>query len=274
MLEIKYFFIKNKMLIMVISIILICSIAIAFGVYAQITNRGTSKEKKQVNQINYEELKNSFKEIFTNNINIEENANLDYNYNEIIYCAYDIQEEKNGKYNVNAKIPLFKIDDEEISNVNKEIFDTFGLKIIDIAENAVVYTTYNLDYVVYVNGDIISLVIKCNYKDGSNPQRTIIQTYNYDIRNNKVLSLQDILECKKLNKEEVQNKIYNEIKEVNTQKESISEQGYNVYIRNEADSIYKVENTTNYFLGKDNNLYLVYAYGNNNFTSEIDLVIF
>lgn len=274
MLKIKYFFTKNKMLIMIISIILICSIAIAFGVYAQITNKGTSTDKKQENEINYEELKNNFKDIFTNNINIEENVNLDYNYDEIIYCAYDIQEEESGKYNINAKIPLFKLEGEEISDVNKEIFDTFALKIVDIANNALAYTTYSLDYVAYVNGDIISLVIKCNYKDGANPQRTIIQTYNYDIPNNKVLSLQDILDYKNLNKEEVQNKIYNEIKEVNTQIQNISGQGYNVYIRNEADSMYKVENTANYFLGKDNNLYLIYAYGNNNFTSEMDLVIF
>ena len=56
--------------------------------------------------------------------------------------------------------------------------------------------------------------------------------------------------------------------------QNISEQGYNVYVRNEEDSMYEIDNTANYFLGKDNYLYLVYAYGNNNYTSEMDLVIF
>lgn len=274
MLKIKYFINKNKMLILLIAILLICSIAIAVGVYAQITNAGATKKKKQETEINYEELKNNFKDIFSNTINKETNANTNYNYDEILYCAYDIKEEKNGKYNINAKVPLFKLENEVLTDVNKEIFDTFGRKIIDIIQNASSYTTYNLDYVAYINGNTISLIIRCNYKDGKNPQRTIIQAYNYDIENNKLLSLQDILNYKSLNKEEVQNKVYEEIKEINTQMQNISEQGYNVYVRNEEDSMYEIDNTANYFLGKDNYLYLVYAYGNNNYTSEMDLVIF
>lgn len=272
--NIKYIFRKNKMLIIIISILLVCSIAIAFGVYAQITNTGTTKPKKQENEIDYEELENSFKDIFTNSINKQANANLNYNYEEILYCAYDIKEEKSGNYNINAKLPLFKLEGEIVSNINKEIFDTFGRKIIDIINNSSAYTTYNLDYVAYVNENIISLVIKCNYKDGTNPQRTIIQTYNYDVEQNKLLNLQEVLDYKKLNKEEVQNKVYNKIKDINKQMQNISEQGYNVYIRNEKDNMYEIDNTANYFLGKDNSLYIVYAYGNNNFTSEIDLVIF
>lgn len=272
--NIKYIFRKNKMLIIIISILLVCSIAIAFGVYAQITDTGTTKGKKQENEIDYEELENNFKDIFTNSINKQANVNSSYNYEEILYCAYDIKEEKSGNYNINAKLPLFKLEGDIISNVNKEIFDTFGREIIDIINNSSAYTTYNLDYVAYVNESIISLVIKCNYKDGTNPQRTIIQTYNYDVQNNKLLSLQDIIDYKKLSKEEVQNKVYNKIKDINKQMQNISEQGYNVYVRNEKDTIYEIDNTKNYFLGKDNSLYIVYAYGNNNFTSEIDLVIF
>lgn len=274
MLKLKYFFEKNKMLIIIISILLICSIAIAVGVYAQITNKKISTGKKTNIEVDYENLKNNFKYIFTNGINREETANLNYNYDEIICCEYNIEEEKSGKYNINAKIPLFKLDSEVIEKVNEEIIDTFARKIIDIADNASVYTTYSLDYVAYINGNIISLVIRCNYKDGTNPQRTIIQTYNYDIENDKLLTIQDILEYKNLNKEEVQNKVNDEIKKVNSQVQSISEQGYNVYVRDEKDSMYKIENTANYFLGSYNYLYLVYAYGNNEYTSETDLVIF
>lgn len=273
MLKIKYLVEKNKMLIMLISIILICSIAIAVGVYAQITNKGISEGKKQETEISYDDLRDNFKNSFTNTINKEEKVNSSYNYEEILYCAYNI-EEKSGKYNINAKLPLFKLEGDIISNINKEIFDTFGRKIIDIINNVSVYTTYNLDYVAFVNENIISLVIRCNYKDGKNPQRTIIKTYNYDIENNKLLSIQDILEYKELNKEDVQKKVYEDIKKINTQIQNISEQGYNIFVRNVEDSMYEIDNTSNYFLGKDNRLYIVYAYGNNNFTSEIDLVIF
>lgn len=40
------------------------------------------------------------------------------------------------------------------------------------------------------------------------------------------------------------------------------------------DKIYKIENTSTFFLDKDNYLYIIYAYGNNNFTSEMDIIIF
>ena len=273
MLKIKYFIIKNKILILIASVILICSIAIAFGIYAQITNKGIVAEKKQENEINYEELENNFKEIFTNSINKQQNANLNYNYDDILYCAYDIEEES-PQYSINAKLPLFKLDSAVILNANKEIFDTFGRKIVDIINKSLTYTTYNLDYAAYVNENIISLVIRCNYKDGTNPQRNIIQTYNYDIENNKMLSIQDIFSYKNLDSETVQKKVNEKIKQVNNEMKNINEQGYNVYLRNEEDDMYKIENTANYFLGENNYLYLVYAYGNNNYTSAMDLVIF
>lgn len=273
--KIKYFLRQNKMLVLIFGIILVCSIAIAVGVYSQVTSTGSSsKKEKQEQEANYENLKNGFKDIFTNSINKQKTANPNFNYDEIIYCRYNIIEEKSGKYSINARVPGFKLDSEEVKKINGEIFDTFARKIIDIMNNALIYTTYNLDYTAYVNGNIISLIIRCNYKDGTNAQRTIIQTYNYDIENDRLLNIQDIIKYKNLDKEEIQKKVNEEIKKVNSQMKNISEQGYNVYVRNENDEIYKIDNTSNFFLGKDNYLYLVYAYGNNNYTSEMDLVIF
>ncbi|MDO5556062.1 MAG: hypothetical protein Q4G09_05435 [Clostridia bacterium] len=274
MLKIKYFFKQNRMIILIACIILICSIAIAFGVYAQVTNKSMITEKKEEEEKNYEALKSSFKDIFTNNINKQETADMSFDYDEIIYCKYNIQTENSGKYNIDAKVPLFKIENEVTAKINKEIFDTFARKIIDIINNATVHTTYNLDYVAYVNENILSLIIKCNYKNGSNPQRIMIQTYNYDLQNNKLLNIEEILNYKNLNKEEVESKISSEIKSVNSQMKSIHQQGYNVYIRDEEADIYKIENTTNFFLGEKNYLYLIYAYGNNNYTSDMDLIIF
>lgn len=269
----KYFLVKNKMIIIIISIILICAIAISIGVYAQVTNRSVINSKDKEESIDYEELENNFDDMFTNTINIEETAKQDVNYDEIIYCAYDIKEEKDN-YNVEAKIPLFKIENDATKEINKEIYDIFANTIINIVKNSTAHTTFNLDYVVYVNNNILSLVIRCKYKDGSNPQRYIIQTYNYDMDNNKTIDINEMLNYKTLNKEDVEKRILDKVKEKKLQNQAISRQGYNVYTRNEEDEIYKLENTPNYFLGQNNYLYLVYAYGNNNFTSEIDLVIF
>lgn len=281
MLKLKYFFEKNKVLIMIATIILICSIAIAFGVYAQVTNRSLTKQKNEENANNYAELKSNFQDIFTNTINKEATAKININYEDILYCKYNISEEKNGKYNINAKIPNFKGETQTIKNINTEIFDVFAKQIVKIVKEASIYTTYNLDYVAYVNKNVISLVIRCKYKDGSNPQRTIIKTYNYDIENDKLLNIADIIAYKNLNKEEMQKKVKEEIKQVkeekelvNSQLENISEQKLNIYTRDEASLMYEVENTPDFFIGKNNYLYLVYAYGNNDYTSEMDLVIF
>ena len=68
--------------------------------------------------------------------------------------------------------------------------------------------------------------------------------------------------------------ITEEITKLSKQNASFANQGYNVYVRNPNDDMYKLENTPNFFLGKNKTLYLVYAYGNNDYTSETDLIIF
>lgn len=265
---------QKKIIIIIAAILLICSIAIAIGVYSQITNKGYNNKEQEKETINYEELKANFQEIFNNSINKQETAHSEINYEELLYTRFNIQEEESGKYLINAKVPWFKGESETLSKINDEILHVFGAEIIKVKNTATSYTTYNLDYVAYVNNNIISLVIMCKYKNGTNAQRRIIQCYNYDIENDKLLNIDDIIAYKNLSKEEIQKKINDEIKKVNNQMESISEQGYNVFLRDENANIYNIENTPNYFLGENNYLYLVYAYGNNNYTSEMDLVIF
>ena len=75
MLKIKELFIKHKKLIIIAFILLICSIAIAFGVYAQITRKGaitTTTNNNGKHSIDYDKLKNNFNSIFTNSINVGE----------------------------------------------------------------------------------------------------------------------------------------------------------------------------------------------------------
>ena len=47
-------------------------------------------------------------------------------------AKYDINEKKETKYSIVAKIPLFKKETETTKKVNQEIFNTFGGKIVDI----------------------------------------------------------------------------------------------------------------------------------------------
>ena len=273
----KYIWRDKKQLIIIIGIILVCSIAIAIGIYAQVTNSKITKTKGEKIEANYEDLKNNFDTIFTNTVNKEgainvENANV--NYDELIETKYNVNEKKETKYSIVAKIPLFKKETETTKKINQEIFNTFGGKIVDIITNSNTDTIYNLGYVGYINDNILSLVIKCTLKEGTKAQRTIIQTYNYNMDEDRIVTLDEIMQKRNLDKEKVQNQITQEITKLSKQNASFANQGYNVYVRNPNDDIYKVENTPNFFLGKNKTLYLVYAYGNNDYTSETDLVIF
>ena len=115
--KLKYLIIKNKRLIMIVIILIICSISIAFAVYAQITNKGVKIPESEKTEQDYEDLKNNFQDIFTNTINKETTANLSINFEELLYTKYDIKDKKDGKYLVEAKIPEFK----EETNILKEI---------------------------------------------------------------------------------------------------------------------------------------------------------
>lgn len=273
----KYIWRDKKQLIIIILIVLVCSIALAIGIYAQITNSKITKTEAEREEADYEDLKNNFDSIFTNTINKEgavKVVNANINYDEIIETKYDINEKKETKYNIVAKIPLFKEETATTKKINQEIFDIFGQKIADIITNNKAYTIYNMGYVGYINDNILSLVIKCTLKEGTNPQRTIIQTYNYNIDEDRLLSLDEIIQKRNLDKEKMQERITEEITKVSQQNTSIMEQGYNVYQRNPNNDMYKVENTPNFFLGKNKTLYLIYAYGNKENTSETDLIIF
>ena len=49
--------------------------------------------------------------------------------------------------------------------------------------------------------------------------------------------------------------------------------GYTTYKRDYTSDIYNINNVTDYFMGEDNALYIIYAYGNENNTNEMDIVI-
>jgi len=45
-----------------------------------------------------------------------------------------------------------------------------------------------------------------------------------------------------------------------------------MYIVDVSNDMYKIENSKEFYLTNDT-LYIIYAYGNDNFTSEIDLIV-
>lgn len=266
----KYFLKYKKRNIIILSAIIVLAI-----ILISIAVKSIKKQPQQA-EINYQEIKDNFDNIFSNQIYLNNpmaDAIKYAEYKQILYTAYNIKE-KNNKYEININIPKIEKETNVTKKINKEINSVFTEKAYAIMQENNAYTKYNLDYVAYINNDICSLIIKCVLKNGDIAQRLIFKTYNYDMKNDKLISLEELIQTKNLSNEYVQNKINEEIITVANQYKNTGSSGYNLYKRDVSSNIYKIENTTTFFLGKEGYLYIIYSYGNNNNTSEKDLVVF
>lgn len=264
--------------IFVSSIVLICVIFVNLAVYLTITEKETIPSNEERIVIDTVELVENFNNIFDNKVDYQNNnissiGRMD-NSKEIIYTIQTKQEKQEGKYDINVNIPYININNEKIENINKEINTLFYDKVSNIlitSESKEVI--YNVKYKAYINDNILSLVINSNLKEGENSQRTIIKTYNYNITANEILDINRVLNYRKLDSKIVQNKINSTIKDAEETANQYKELGYKKYLRNVNDEMYKVENTKVFFLGEGKALYILYPYGNSNYTTEIDVVV-
>lgn len=247
--------IKNrKILLIIISLVLIISLITV--IVTVVSNK--QKDNTVEESINEEQLEMQFNEKF-NNLG-----------NEYVSTLYHIEEEEPGKYEIKANIPYSHINFTIDNEINKAINDIFVNKLLQIYNTSQTHTILKINYAVNVNDNILSLVIKCILKEGSNAQRTIIKTYNYNIEKGEKLEILDIIpeEKREMIQDKIKQKIQSQIKKENT----IVEQGYNVYRRDENSDIYLLENATEFYI-ENNILYIIYSYGNNNYTSDVDLII-
>ena len=77
---------------------------------------------------------------------------------------------------------------------------------------------------------------------------------------------------KGLRKEEVQRKIRDRIKIEEKKVEDLKNLGYNIFERNSEDEQYNIENTKEFFI-KNQRIYIIYPYGNESLTTEMDVVV-
>lgn len=276
--------IKKRQLILYIVIMIVCIVSIIIAFYVQFYTRidigkmiGLSSEVSIGNKTEEEEeiLKSEFNNIFNNNIGNDDGRNNGKKQKEdiqLVYTEYEKKETKLNSYDLEVHIPYINIQGEIIDKYNKEIHDIFVQmteKVLKSQNNNVIYT---VEYVANVEDDILSLMIKSNLKEGSKAQKVIIQTYNYDLRNNKEISLEEVLKIKQLSTEEVQGKIKEEISVEQQKAQDLKSLGYNIYSRDVNSDIYNIEKTTEFYLTKDA-IYIIYAYGNQTNTSEMDVII-
>ncbi len=266
---------QRKRIILFILIGVICVIAIIITMIFQIKELETpnpiEEEKEEVVEIL------NFNSIFDNQLNnqdytIKQPQKLDDN-EQIVYTNYEKKEQVEGKYDIDVKIPTINIDNSVTENVNKEIEDIFREKARNVINNDEDYgIIYTVEYTAYVNENILSLVIRSNLKEGSNAQRVIVKTYTYNLSTDELIDINEMLSIKKLDKSKVEKSIIEVVTENAKQNESLISLGYNVYQRDLTSEMYEVENISNFFYGPNGVLYIIFAYGNNNYTSELDVI--
>ena len=272
---------KNKKLKMFyIGIISVCVIAVILAIVVQIVKGNSASQAAKMPQLTASQKdkhKEEFESIFENKVNYLENnsykiSKLESN-KEIIYIGYQNNDSKTKDYELKVNIPYINIKNETIEEFNTQIKDTFEKKaksIINTQNNNIIYT---VNYSAYISNNILSLVVRSTLKEGTNPQRDIVQTYNYDLINQKEYTIDDMLNAKGLTKKEANQKIKEEIKTQQEKSDELAKLGYTTYKRDYTSDVYSINNVTEYFMGKDNALYIIYAYGNENNTNEMDVVI-
>lgn len=269
---------KKTMTLYIISLI-ICAIAIIIVIAVQILGNDVVDSAFGINKLikrTQEEelaLKSNFETIFDNGVDDKGNyrtKKIDDNQN-IVYTYYK-KEEKTDNYDLNINLPYINIKNKTIQNFNKEISDTFELKAEEVIKNNRQNIIYTVKYKASIENNILSIIIYSDLKQEMSAQRIIIQTFNFNIEENKELNLEEILKIYNLNKIEAQNKINEDIKMEQKKSDDLKGLGYNIFSRDLDSDIYKIENCTEYFI-YNNNIYIIFAYGNEQLTSEMDLVI-
>ena len=263
-------------------IMIVCIIAIVEALYYVMNPNIQDKKDVAENSLSNTgitdmTLVDNFDDVFQNsfkNTNTSEEAEKIEADKDYIYTNYEKTEVNSGNYEIDVKIPIININSEEIKSYNEDIKQIFQDKAESILNGGSNRSIYSVDYEAFLNNNILSIVIRSTLKEGSNPQRVIIQTYCYNIKEMKKVEFSDIMTLKNLDTNTVQEKIRKQIQGKQEEAKALQQLGYSVYIRDLRSDRYDVENISNFFIDENNNIYVIYAYGNSSNTDVTDIVIF
>ncbi len=274
-----------RKIVFFIVLTLICILALSIGIYTQFfykysatdpfligINLGAEKTKEE-----YALLEANFNGLFTNETKIN-SENLNVNKiqlnSDVVYTGYDIKNEDETYYSIDLKLPVININTSKVKEINQKIKTDFHEKANSYMRQKEMNVVYSVDYAAYINEQIISLVVKASLKEGDNPEKIIVKTYNYNIAEDKEVTFDDLIKYKGTTKEFVQTTINDEIKTAYDNAVIIADQFGVMYERDLKSEMYKVDNTECYFLTQDGYVYVVYSYGNVDYTNVVDIIIF
>ncbi len=264
-------------------ITVVCILAIFAGVYVvvfknqtvgNVTNgqdeTNTSTEDPQF------QVKNEFKELFQNYFVASNykatNIKKLIEDKDLVYEDITYKETQNG--NLDLHIPVINIQSEIIDRYNKTTQSIFVEKANEILQDKEVMknTIYSVSFTSYINNDILSVAIMANLKEGQKAQKTMLQTYNYNLLTGEEVTINDIIKSRGLDVNVINKKIADEVKKANDDALGIASSGYEVYKRDLNSDIYKVQNGAIFIQGPNGELYIVYPYGNVEYTTEMDVI--
>ena len=155
---------KNKHIFYIV-IMLICIVAISLGIYIQYLykysetdplmmgiNIGSQKTAEE-----FAALEAEFNDLFQNDIKINsENVRVEKiePSNSLVYTGYNLENEDENYYNVNAKIPIINIDSNKAKELNAEIKSEFYDKASSVMRQNKGYSIYTVTYEAFVNNSV------------------------------------------------------------------------------------------------------------------------
>jgi hypothetical protein len=276
-----------KRYMFLIGLVLVCIVALCIGIYIQFfyvysdtdpfmigINIGAKKTEEEIAI-----LKADFNSLFNNSISIQTTNpinvdRIDFNNKNYVITGYNLVNEDENFYSVNAQIPSININTSKAKEINAKIKSEFYDTANNIMRKKEGHTIYTVSYVAYINEDVLSLVIKASLKEQDKAEKVSVKTYNYSITDEKLYTLEDFIKYKETTKEDVQTVIDKDVKTAYNNAKIIAETYGNLYERDLSSNMYKVENTDTFFLTQDGYVYIIYAYGNKDYTNEMDLIIF
>lgn len=274
---------KTVRYILYFVILAICIMAVFIGVY----NMELVSAQRESNRINNETEVNitedkettadKFKKLFTNDFtssNYDDSKIAKLYPDRPLVISESQKTEKDGQYKIDAYLPIININSEVATKCNNDTIANFGERANTLMSSTTTrgYTIYDTSFTSYINNNILSVAIMGSLKEGNNAQRIIVKSYNYNLDTGKEVQISEVLNQKGIEAELVNKKINTKIQEAIDHANVVSKTGYEVYKRNITDEIYNVKNVNNYIIGPDGVIYIIYAYGNSNNTSELDVI--
>lgn len=255
----------NRTLFLVI-IILLCVLSLCIGIYAQFFYQyseidpfmlggvATAKAEEEKTR-----LASDFDNLFTNELigSTDKSVTKTDEAQNLVYTSSTVNENVDGVYNINAQIPTININSDEANAMNEDITKTFNDEIPKIKGNTELYTVYSVNYIAYLNGDLLSLAIRSSYYEEEGVQTINIKTYNYNLSQNKSVSLSEVMTAKGLTPDNVQIDINNKLETLNEQDAEI---GYTSTLRDLNSDIYKIENSNTFLVSNESDIYIIYNY--------------